>query len=130
VARRARIILACAEGHTNKAVAKRLRTSQVTVCKWRARFIADRLDGLYDEPRPGTPRTVTDEQIEHGRIAFLSPLEPRQLAASFSPRCSAAKNRRSGLPPANVHPINELATYVHFARADPTLPSHRTILAR
>ena len=64
LARRARIILACGEGHTNKMVAKRLRMSQVTVCKWRARFVADRLDGLYDEPRPGTPRTITDNQIE------------------------------------------------------------------
>ena len=71
LARRARIILACAEGHTNKAVAKRLRMSQVTVCKWRARFIADRLDGLYDEPRPGTPRTVTDDQIEQVIVRTL-----------------------------------------------------------
>jgi len=71
LARRARIILACGEGHTNTAVAKRLRMSQVTVCKWRARFIADRLDGLYDEPRPGTPRKVTDEQIEQVIVRTL-----------------------------------------------------------
>src|SRR5258706_5125119 len=64
LARRARIILACAEGHDNKVVAKRLRMSQVTVCKWRGRFIRERLDGLYDEPRPGTPRQISDEQIE------------------------------------------------------------------
>ena len=54
LARRARIILACAEGLDNKVVAKRLRMSQITVCKWRGRFIRERLDGLYDEPRPGT----------------------------------------------------------------------------
>src|SRR5262249_43591250 len=71
LARRARIVLACAEGHTNKVIAKRLRMSQVTVCKWRARFIADRLDGLYDEPRPGTPRQVTDEQIEQVIVRTL-----------------------------------------------------------
>jgi transposase len=71
LARRARIILACAEGHDNKVVAKRLRMSQVTVCKWRGRFVADRLDGLYDEPRPGTPRTITDEQIEQVLIRTL-----------------------------------------------------------
>ena len=64
LARRARIILACAEGHDNKVVAKRLRMSQVTVCKWRGRFIRERLDGLYDEPRPGTPRQISDDQIE------------------------------------------------------------------
>jgi transposase len=63
LARRARIILACAEGHDNKVVANRLRMSQVTVCKWRGRFIHERLDGLYDEPRPGTPRQISDQQI-------------------------------------------------------------------
>src|SRR5688500_17083593 len=64
LARRARIVLACAEGHDNKVVAKRLRMSQTTVCKWRGRFLRDRLDGLFDEPRPGTPRRIGDEQIE------------------------------------------------------------------
>ncbi len=53
LARRARIIVGCAEGHDNTVVARRLRMSQVTVCKWRARFIRDRVDGLYDEPRRG-----------------------------------------------------------------------------
>ena len=71
IARRARIILACAEGHDNKVVAKRLRMSQVTVCKWRGRFIRERLDGLYDEPRPGTPRQISDEQIEHVIVRTL-----------------------------------------------------------
>src|ERR671914_228978 len=71
LARRARIILACAEGHDNKLVAKRLRMSQTTVCKWRARFVRERLDGLYDEPRPGAPRHVTDEQIEHVIVRTL-----------------------------------------------------------
>jgi CheY-like chemotaxis protein len=64
VARRARIILACAEGTDSKAVARRLHVTPGTVCKWRGRFITDRLDGLYDEPRPGAKRTITDEQVE------------------------------------------------------------------
>jgi transposase len=64
LARRARIILACAEGHDNKVVAKRLRVSPVTVCKWRGQFIREPLAGLYDEPRPGAPRRITDEEIE------------------------------------------------------------------
>jgi transposase len=51
-------------GHDNKVVAKRLRVSPVTVCKWRGRFVRERLDGLYDQPRPGTPRRITDVQIE------------------------------------------------------------------
>ena len=64
VARRARIVLACADGLDNKVVAKKLRMTPQTVGRWRRRFIADRLDGLYDEPRPGTPRKITDEQVE------------------------------------------------------------------
>ncbi len=62
LAQHARIILACAEGHDNKAVAKRLPMSQTTVCRWRARCVRERLDGLYDEPRPGAPRQISDEQ--------------------------------------------------------------------
>jgi transposase len=57
---RARIVLACAEGHNNTAVAARLRVSRNMVIKWRTRFLARRLDGLGDEPRPGVPRTITD----------------------------------------------------------------------
>jgi transposase len=64
LARRARIILACAQGLDNKAVAKRMRMSSGTVGKWRARFVSDRAAALYDEPRPGTPRTISDEQVE------------------------------------------------------------------
>jgi transposase len=61
---RARIVLACAEGRNNTDVALRLGTSAPTVGKWRKRFIRDRLDGLLDEPRPGTPRTISDERVE------------------------------------------------------------------
>ena len=64
VARRARIILACAEGTDSKVVARRLHVTPATVCKWRGRFVRQRLDGLYDEPRPGAKRTITDEQVE------------------------------------------------------------------
>ena len=71
LARRARIILACAEGHDSKVVAKRLRMSQTTVCKWRGRFVRERLDGLYDEPRPGAPRQISDEHIEQVIVRTL-----------------------------------------------------------
>ena len=64
MARRARIVLACAEGRATTSVAKRLHVSATTVCKWRSRFLRDRLDGLYDEPRPGAPRQIGDDQIE------------------------------------------------------------------
>jgi transposase len=71
VARRARIILACAEGTDSKVVARRLHVTPATVCKWRGRFVRQRLDGLYDEPRPGARRTITDEQVEQVVIRTL-----------------------------------------------------------
>lgn len=64
VARRARIVLTCAEGTDSKVVARRLHVTPATVCKWRGRFVQRRLEGLYDEPRPGAARTITDEQVE------------------------------------------------------------------
>jgi transposase len=64
VARRARIILACADGLSNVAVARRLRVAPATVGTWRQRFVEARVDGLFDEPRPGTPRRISDEQVE------------------------------------------------------------------
>src|SRR5688500_1739894 len=56
--------LACAEGTDSKVVARRLHVTPATVCKWRGRFVRQRLDGLYDEPRPGAKRTITDDQVE------------------------------------------------------------------
>ena len=60
LAQRARIVLGCAAGETHTALAGHLRMTKQTVGKWRARFLATRLDGLLDEPRPGAPRTITD----------------------------------------------------------------------
>src|SRR5690606_35421286 len=63
-ATRARIVLACAEGLDNKAVAARLGVCSATVGTWRRRFVERRLEGLDDEPRPGAPRSVTDADVE------------------------------------------------------------------
>jgi transposase len=71
LARRARVVLACAEGLDNQAVAKKLRCSKGMVGKWRSRFLQARLEGLYDEPRPGAPRKVTDAQVEQVVIQTL-----------------------------------------------------------
>jgi transposase len=71
LARRARVVLACGEGLDNQAVAKKLRCSLGMVGKWRSRFLKARLEGLYDEPRPGAPRKVSDEQVERIVIQTL-----------------------------------------------------------
>jgi transposase len=64
LAMRARIVLLAAEGLKNTEIAERLEISRNMAMTWRARFAEHRLDGLTDEPRPGRPRTVTDEQVE------------------------------------------------------------------
>src|SRR5215208_824831 len=64
LALRCKIVLACAEGATNKAAAEQLGIWPQTVTKWRGRFVRQRLEGLADEPRPGRPRTIVDEQVE------------------------------------------------------------------
>ena len=71
LARRARLVLACASGQDNKAVARQLRVTPATVGKWRSRFVVDRLEGLLDEPRPGAPRQVTDAQVERVVVRTL-----------------------------------------------------------
>ena len=60
---RCRMILRCADGLTNKAVAAELGVHEHTVGKWRRRFLKERIEGLSDEPRPGRPRTLTDDQV-------------------------------------------------------------------
>ena len=64
LATRARIVLACAEGLGNRAVAARLRVCPATVGTWRRRFVERRLEGLADEPRPGAPRKISDADVE------------------------------------------------------------------
>jgi transposase len=87
LALRARIVLACAEGHLNTAIAERLGVTPQTVGKWRARFHAKRLDGLLDEPRPGTPRRLQDEQIE--RVLALTLESAPKDATHWSTRSMA-----------------------------------------
>ena len=64
LALRARIVLGCAQGLENKAVATRQRVTPQTVSKWRARFVTHRLDGLLDAPRSGTPRSIDDARVD------------------------------------------------------------------
>jgi len=74
---RSRIVLLCAEGLPNTHVAQRLGVSRDMVGTWRSRFIARRLEGLSDEPRPGAPRTISDEQVEAVITATLEITPPR-----------------------------------------------------
>jgi transposase len=71
LALRARLVLRCAAGETATAIARDLHVTKQTVGKWRGRFIARRLDGLLDEPRPGVPRTITDAHVERVLTATL-----------------------------------------------------------
>ncbi len=71
LALRARIVLAAAGQLTNAEIAELEGVSRPTVTKWRNRFAAKRLEGLVDEPRPGRPRTITDEQVERVVITTL-----------------------------------------------------------
>jgi transposase len=64
LAQRSRIVLLAAEGLRNTEIAARLGINRAMAAKWRSRFAEHRLDGLADEPRPGRPRTITDEQVD------------------------------------------------------------------
>jgi transposase len=100
LAQRARIVLACATGASNTTVAARLRVTPQMVGKWRARFVARRLEGLLDELRPGAPRRITDRQVE---TVVRDTLEttPRD-ATHWSTRAMAA---RSGLSQTTIRRI-------------------------
>ena len=100
LALRARIVLACADGGPNIAVAARLGVSRAAVRKWRTRFLARRLDGLGDEPRPGVPRTITDAQVEEVVVRTLEQVP--EGATHWSKRELA---RRAGISPTSVHRI-------------------------
>ena len=97
LALRARIVLACAEGRSNTAVAARLGISRTTVRKWRDRFLAWRLDGLGDEPRPGVPRTISDAQVKEVVVRTLE--EVPEGATHWSERELAAAGTAAGQDP-------------------------------
>lgn len=92
LALRSRIVLRCAQGEgldSNTVVAEELGVSRGMVAKWRSRFVEDRLDGLLDEPRPGRPRTIADDQVE-AVIAKTLESAPRN-ATHWSTRSMAAE---------------------------------------
>jgi transposase/transposase-like protein len=86
---RARIVLACAEA-ADTVVVRRLRTTKTTVAKWRSQFAVRRLAGLYDEPRVGAPRTITDEAVEALIVKTLETTPPGETHWSTRSMAKAA----------------------------------------
>jgi transposase len=112
LAQRSRIVLACAEGATNTAVAEQIGVSVPTVRRWRGRFADRGLDGLLDEPRPGRPRTISDDRVEEVIVKTLETVPPdggthwstRQMAAATGLNQTAISRiwRAFGLQPHRV----------------------------
>jgi transposase len=100
LAQRARIVLESATGKSNTEVARRLRITNQMVGKWRTRFLEKRLDGLLDEPRPGTPRRLSDVEVE--RVLTMTLESTPKNATHWSTRSLAAA---CGLSRSSVHRV-------------------------
>jgi transposase len=79
LALRCRIVLAAAVGKSNVEIAAELGCNRLTVGRWRSRFTERRLDGLHDEPRPGKPRSITDDDVER---VIVKTLEEQPVGAT------------------------------------------------
>jgi len=87
IAFRARVILMSADQVPGLHIARKLRSTNQTICKWRKRFLEGGVKALYDEPKPGAPRRVTDEKIEQIVVKTLE--EKPQGATHWSTRMMA-----------------------------------------
>jgi transposase len=100
LAMRSRIVLLAADGLSNTAIASQLHTMQHTVGKWRRRYLESGLDGLVDEPRPGTSNKLSDQDVE--RVLALTLESTPADATHWSTRSMA---KRAGLSRASIHRI-------------------------
>jgi len=101
---RARIVLSSAAGQSNSAIARQHQLTQATVGKWRRRFVKHRIAGLYDELRPGRPRTIEEERVA-SLIRKTLNKKPKDGATHWSVRSAAAE---SGISKSSVHRYFEL----------------------
>ena len=97
---RARMVLGCAEGLSNQAVARQWRTCGATVGKWRERFRTARLEGLADEPRPGAPREISEAQVEEVITRTLE--SPPSQATHWTTRSMARATKLSHMAVARI----------------------------
>ena len=100
---RAKIVLACEREPSNAVVATRLGVGPHTIGKWRKRFIADRIEGLYDEMRTGRPRTVEDEAVAELITKTLA--RKPKAATHWSVRAIA---KETGIAKSTVHRLFQL----------------------
>ena len=96
---RAKLVLACAAGESNSDVATRFKVTRATVGKWRQRFIDGRIAGLYDELRPGAPRTISDERIA-ALVNSTLKTKPKDGSTHWSVRSMAEE---TGISKTSVH---------------------------
>jgi transposase len=97
---RARIVLSAARGLTNQEIAAKHDVCAHTAGLWRNRFARDGMDGLYDEPRPGAPRQIGDDEIA---TTIRKTLQTRPKGAThWSLRTMA---RAVGHAPSTIHRI-------------------------
>ena len=100
MAERARIVLAAADGLNNKEIAAKVGVCAATAGTWRNRFAENRMDGIYDEPRPGAPREIGDDEIA---ATIRKTLETCPRDARTGARGAMAKE--IGHAPSTVHRI-------------------------